>query len=141
MLSELKFQADMGILLTFMFLVNMVGAIVLLPAMATDRPALPRAPGTDAASRRSGIGRSGIGPWIGVLADALLVGLVLICVLAALCAWLGSVAAVIGLALWSAAGLGAGVRVIGRRRSAGAAQDLRLPLPEQIGRASCRERV
>ncbi len=33
--SPLKFQADMGILLTFMFLVNMVGAIVLLPALAT----------------------------------------------------------------------------------------------------------
>jgi predicted RND superfamily exporter protein len=32
--SDLKFQADMGILLTFMFLVNMVGAIILLPAMA-----------------------------------------------------------------------------------------------------------
>ncbi|MEY2879047.1 MAG: hypothetical protein RLZZ15_1427 [Verrucomicrobiota bacterium] len=32
--SSLKFQADMGLLLTFMFLVNMVGAIVLLPAMA-----------------------------------------------------------------------------------------------------------
>ncbi len=32
--SELKFQADMGVLLTFMFLVNMVGAIILLPAMA-----------------------------------------------------------------------------------------------------------
>jgi predicted RND superfamily exporter protein len=32
--SELKFQADMGILLAFMFLVNMVGAIVLLPAIA-----------------------------------------------------------------------------------------------------------
>jgi len=32
--SPLKFQADMGILLTFMFLVNMVGAIVLLPALA-----------------------------------------------------------------------------------------------------------
>jgi predicted RND superfamily exporter protein len=32
--SDLKFQADMGILLTFMFIVNMVGAIVLLPAMA-----------------------------------------------------------------------------------------------------------
>ncbi len=32
--SGLKFQADMGILLTFMFLVNMVGAIILLPAMA-----------------------------------------------------------------------------------------------------------
>ncbi len=32
--SSLKFQADMGILLAFMFLVNMVAAIVLLPAMA-----------------------------------------------------------------------------------------------------------
>ena len=32
--SNLKFQADMGLLLTFMFLVNMVAAIVLLPAMA-----------------------------------------------------------------------------------------------------------
>ncbi|PAW62314.1 MAG: RND transporter [Opitutia bacterium Tous-C1TDCM] len=32
--SDLKFQADMGLLLTFMFLVNMVGAILLLPAMA-----------------------------------------------------------------------------------------------------------
>jgi len=33
-LSSLKFQADMGLLLAFMFLVNMVGAIVLLPALA-----------------------------------------------------------------------------------------------------------
>ncbi len=33
--SPLKFQADMGILLTFMFLVNMLGAILLLPAFAT----------------------------------------------------------------------------------------------------------
>ena len=32
--SALKFQADMGILLAFMFLVNMLGAIFLLPAMA-----------------------------------------------------------------------------------------------------------
>ncbi|MEJ2188262.1 MAG: MMPL family transporter [Acidobacteriota bacterium] len=32
--SPLKFQADMGILLTFMFLVNMAGAIILLPALA-----------------------------------------------------------------------------------------------------------
>ncbi|MDB6169455.1 MAG: hypothetical protein JWM88_2319 [Verrucomicrobia bacterium] len=32
--SDLKFQADMGLLLTFMFLVNMLGAIMLLPAMA-----------------------------------------------------------------------------------------------------------
>lgn len=32
--SPLKFQADMGVLLVFMFLVNMIGAIVLLPALA-----------------------------------------------------------------------------------------------------------
>jgi predicted RND superfamily exporter protein len=32
--APLKFQADMGILLTFMFLVNMLGAIILLPALA-----------------------------------------------------------------------------------------------------------
>ncbi|MDF1644120.1 MAG: MMPL family transporter [Pseudomonadales bacterium] len=32
--SDLKFQADMGILLTFMFLLNMLGAILLLPAIA-----------------------------------------------------------------------------------------------------------
>ncbi len=44
--SPLKFQADMGILLTFMFLVNMLGAILLLPALAhfllggkSDKPA------------------------------------------------------------------------------------------------------
>jgi predicted RND superfamily exporter protein len=32
--APIKFQADMGILLTFMFLLNMAGAIVLLPALA-----------------------------------------------------------------------------------------------------------
>ena len=32
--SPLKFQADMGILLTFMFIWNMIGAIWLLPALA-----------------------------------------------------------------------------------------------------------
>jgi len=32
--SALKFQADMGILLTFMFLMNMLGAVTLLPALA-----------------------------------------------------------------------------------------------------------
>ena len=32
--AMLKFQADMGILLAFMFLVNVFGAIFLLPAMA-----------------------------------------------------------------------------------------------------------
>jgi len=46
--SPLKFQADIGIMLTFMFLVNMLGAVVLLPALAawlvTD-PASAPAPG------------------------------------------------------------------------------------------------
>ncbi|AOK29695.1 efflux RND transporter permease subunit [Burkholderia singularis] len=32
--SDIKFQADMGLLLTFMFLWNMVGAVVLIPALA-----------------------------------------------------------------------------------------------------------
>ncbi len=33
-LSPIKFQADMGLLLTFMFLWNMLGALILLPAFA-----------------------------------------------------------------------------------------------------------
>jgi len=41
--SPLKFQADIGVMLTFMFLVNMLGAIILLPALAAwlcaERPA------------------------------------------------------------------------------------------------------
>jgi uncharacterized protein len=32
--SDLKFQADMGLLLTFIFIANMVGAVILLPAVA-----------------------------------------------------------------------------------------------------------
>jgi predicted RND superfamily exporter protein len=32
--SPIKFQADMGILLTFMFLWNMIGALVLIPALS-----------------------------------------------------------------------------------------------------------
>jgi predicted RND superfamily exporter protein len=32
--SPIKFQADMGILLTFMFLWNMVGALLLIPALS-----------------------------------------------------------------------------------------------------------
>jgi uncharacterized protein len=32
--SPIKFQADMGLLLTFMFLWNMLGALILLPALA-----------------------------------------------------------------------------------------------------------
>ena len=34
MFSAIKFQADMGLMLTFMFLLNMFGAIWLLPALA-----------------------------------------------------------------------------------------------------------
>jgi len=33
--SPIKFQADMGILLAFMFVWNMAGALILLPALAT----------------------------------------------------------------------------------------------------------
>jgi predicted RND superfamily exporter protein len=33
--SPIKFQADMGILLVFMFIWNMLGALILLPALAT----------------------------------------------------------------------------------------------------------
>jgi len=33
--SPIKFQADMGELLAFMFLWNMLGALVLLPALAS----------------------------------------------------------------------------------------------------------
>ncbi len=32
--SPLKFQADIGVMLTFMFFVNMLGAVILLPALA-----------------------------------------------------------------------------------------------------------
>jgi predicted RND superfamily exporter protein len=41
--SPIKFQADMGVLLTFMFLWNMVGALVLIPALSYYL--LPSAPG------------------------------------------------------------------------------------------------
>ncbi|MBI3381833.1 MAG: RND family transporter [Aquabacterium sp.] len=33
-MSDIKFQADMGLLLTFMFLWNMIGAVLLIPALA-----------------------------------------------------------------------------------------------------------
>ncbi|MEI6858196.1 MAG: MMPL family transporter [Shewanella sp.] len=41
--SALKFQMDMGILLTFMFLVNMLGAIIILPAIGAVIWRKPRA--------------------------------------------------------------------------------------------------
>lgn len=44
-LSPIKFQADMGVLLTFMFLWNMIGALILMPALAhfllKPKPAQP----------------------------------------------------------------------------------------------------
>ena len=44
--SDLQFQADMGRLLAFMFLANMAGAVLLLPALAhvlyARRPRLGR---------------------------------------------------------------------------------------------------
>jgi predicted RND superfamily exporter protein len=45
--SPLKFQADIGIMLTFMFLVNMLAAIILLPALAAwlVRPGMFRVAG------------------------------------------------------------------------------------------------
>jgi predicted RND superfamily exporter protein len=44
MFSPIKFQADMGLLLAFMFLVNMFGALVLLPSIACFmlKPTVPR---------------------------------------------------------------------------------------------------
>jgi uncharacterized protein len=54
--SPIKFQADMGILLTFMFLWNMVGALLLMPALScfllADVRAVPQAqsPEPDAAA-------------------------------------------------------------------------------------------
>jgi predicted RND superfamily exporter protein len=41
--SPIKFQADMGILLTFMFLWNMLGALILIPALSHFLLAKPRA--------------------------------------------------------------------------------------------------
>jgi hypothetical protein len=40
--STLKFQADMGLLLAFMFLANMLGALLLLPALAAFLVRAPR---------------------------------------------------------------------------------------------------
>ncbi len=45
--SPLQFQADIGLLLTFMFLVNMIGAIILIPALAAWLVRPPRPPEVD----------------------------------------------------------------------------------------------
>jgi hypothetical protein len=50
-LSPIKFQADMGILLAFMFLWNMIGAVVLIPALSHFLlPSGPRGEAAGAAS-------------------------------------------------------------------------------------------
>jgi len=49
--SPIKFQADMGLLLAFMFVVNMFGALVLLPSLATFL--LPRKKEADSISESS----------------------------------------------------------------------------------------
>lgn len=49
--SPIKFQADMGILLAFMFIWNMVGALILLPALAYFLlPVQKREPGAEESS-------------------------------------------------------------------------------------------
>lgn len=63
--SPLKFQADMGILLAFMFLVNLLGAIFLLPALAAwllprDRPARGERQCFSGSDSRGGNGQSTI---------------------------------------------------------------------------------
>jgi predicted RND superfamily exporter protein len=60
--SPLQFQADIGIMLTFMFFVNMLGAILLLPALAAlfVRPAKPEGRREDGAEHETtGDARSG----------------------------------------------------------------------------------
>ncbi|MES2261765.1 MAG: MMPL family transporter [Pseudomonadota bacterium] len=46
--SDIKFQADMGLLLSFMFLWNMVGAIIMIPALASLLVPRRAAPGAAA---------------------------------------------------------------------------------------------
>ena len=58
--SPIKFQADMGVLLAFMFLWNMVGALVLLPALARWllRPLVAARTATAAADADASAGRT-----------------------------------------------------------------------------------
>nr|MBP6515095.1 MMPL family transporter [Steroidobacteraceae bacterium] len=46
--SPLKFQADVGLMLTFMFVVNMLGAMLLLPALGAWLLPRPKAPAVPA---------------------------------------------------------------------------------------------
>jgi predicted RND superfamily exporter protein len=55
--SPIKFQADMGLLLAFMFIWNMLGALILLPALAHFllRPAEVRLPEVSLLSSETGV--------------------------------------------------------------------------------------
>ena len=57
--APLKFQADMGTVLTFMFLVNMIGAIALLPALGAwlVKPRRPRNGSPPPSAEAAGGGR------------------------------------------------------------------------------------
>ncbi|WP_027820216.1 efflux RND transporter permease subunit [Paraburkholderia bannensis] len=61
--SALKFQVDMGVLLAFMFLVNLFGAVFLLPALAAwlgvERAERRAAQGSDAAVRGAAVAQAG----------------------------------------------------------------------------------
>lgn len=52
--SPIKFQADMGILLTFMFIWNMLGALVLIPALSCFLLPTPAAAGATSINREAG---------------------------------------------------------------------------------------
>ena len=51
--SPIKFQADMGLMLTFMFFWNMVGALLVLPALAWLFGAKPHQQVTSAADGKA----------------------------------------------------------------------------------------
>ncbi|WP_321889309.1 efflux RND transporter permease subunit [Paraburkholderia bannensis] len=61
--SALKFQVDMGVLLAFMFLVNLFGAVFLLPALAAwlgvERAERRAAQGSEAAVRGAAVAQAG----------------------------------------------------------------------------------
>lgn len=74
--SPIKFQADMGILLTFMFLWNMLGALVLIPALsyfllrgktpsASELAVAGNAAGMDDASAQERTAPQARAPWSG----------------------------------------------------------------------------
>lgn len=63
MLSPIKFQADLGALLAFMFLGNMIAAIVLVPALTRLLPGLGRRQDTSDTARESAPPARPARPW------------------------------------------------------------------------------